>query len=117
MSLAELRDGDVATEWIVREEITLGPNQYDLYNKSLRTNYLRLLRGSGIELLGVYRPQLLTVAATAFWSLRNGLVDLAGLEEIQGTREHTHWGNLALSSRSAWSATVFQAVGDGGVGR
>ena len=95
---------------LLYEEIDIVPNQHPLFNRTLRTNYLRMLKGSGINLIGVLRPQLHSIEAVVIWDLKDGLESLAWLDKIDQTPEYSHWLAVSQTSRTGSRGRILHAV-------
>jgi hypothetical protein len=110
LSLAEMNDYGIQRDLCLFESVDILPNMYDLLNKAIHTSYVRMLKGSGIELLGIYRPQVLTTSAVIVWSLTDGLEVLSRLDEIENSPEFHHWNNSALSVRTSWRGELYRSI-------
>jgi hypothetical protein len=110
MGIAEAKAAGIGLRTCLWSEVDIVPNQHALYDKSVRVNLLRLLEGSGIRLVGIYRPQLHSIEAVALWDLAQGAADLAWYDEIAQKPEFLHWNGIALTSRTAWRARLLEAA-------
>lgn len=104
---AQRREG-LSLRRCLLEHVDLVPNQHALFEKALRINYLRLLEGSGIRLVGVYRPQLFSIKAVVLWDVED-FSRLSRLDEIESTAEFRHWNNIATTFRTATSGRLLCA--------
>lgn len=109
--LADRSSAGASLRCCVYQEVDLVPNQYELFNKAVRVNFMRLLKGSDIRLVGVFRPQLLSVDAVVLWDLPNGCESLSFLDRIDATPEWHHWNSIAQTVRTGWRARVLTQVG------
>jgi hypothetical protein len=110
MGLAEIKSAGLSLRTCLWTEIDVLPNQHVLYDRAVRANLLRLLAGSGLRLVGVYRPQIFSIEAIALWDLEHGAEDLAWYDQIAHQPEFLHWNTLAQASRSAWRARILEAA-------
>lgn len=110
MDLSDIRAAGLSLTTCVWTEIDVHANRIAVLDKALRSNVLRLLRGSGLTLVGVLRPQVHSIEAVALWDLKNGAADLAAYDAIVDTPEHLHWNAVATSIRSGWRAQLLEAA-------
>ena len=69
-----------------------------------------MLKGSGINLIGVLRPQLHSIEAVVIWDLKDGLESLAWLDKIDQTPEYSHWLAVSQTSRTGSRGRILHAV-------
>ena len=109
LGIADMRREGITLKNCLWEQVDIVPNQYALFENALRVDYLRLIRDSGIRLVGVYRPQLFSIKATVLWDLED-FSCLSRLDEIDDSAALRHWGNIALTFRTAVSGRLLRAI-------